>query len=169
MEIEQHMICAGLSTLLARRGSTTTRWITCLFVLLFCSVAAGRDVSFTVRDAIGMTYLADPSPYMTGRTVQTVHWSPDRTHFVVVTRRGNLELNCNDYRLLVFDVASVRAATRSKTLAPSTEVARFCSPTNRPGIFRPKWLPGGRAVAFLWEDATRPAQVYKVDIGSSAA
>ena len=140
------------------------RWTAFLLVLVHTSVAAVQTTPFTVRDSIGLTFLADPNPYLRGRTVQEVHWSEDKTRFAVITRQGDLEQNCNLYRLLVFEADAVRAALVRKQVAQATEVASFCSPTNRPGISHPKWLRGGRALAFLAEAVDRPAQVYEVGL-----
>src|SRR5215472_9262119 len=100
-----------------RVGNNCFRWIAAWVVLLRASTAMAGLEPFGVRDAIGLTVLADPNPYLSGRTVQKVHWSADRTRFAVITRQADLALNCNVFRLLVFDARSVRAAIRHKQLA----------------------------------------------------
>jgi dipeptidyl aminopeptidase/acylaminoacyl peptidase len=151
----------GLREILSR---VHFRWTVFLLVFVHTSVTTAESSPITVRDSIGLTVLADPDPYKSGRTIQDVHWSPDKARFAVITRQGNLEQNCNRFRLLIFETAAVRNALARKQVATPTEVASFCSPTNRPGISHPKWLRGGRALAFLAEAIDRPAQVYEVDL-----
>src|SRR5260370_17628621 len=83
----------------------------------------------TVADAIRMTQFGDEA-YIRGQSPRdgVAQFSPDGTQFVVLTKRGNIEKNSNDYSLLLFRVNGVLKAP-----APTVLVAVSPS-SNRPGI-----------------------------------
>ena len=111
----------------------------------------------TVTDAIRMTQLADPD-YLGGVIAKRnpALFSPDGKHFVIVTRKGNIEKDTNDYALLSFQ-------TDTALLSPAGEVlVSFSSSSNRPGIQNIKWIDN-QTLAFLGENPGQLQQVYTVN------
>src|SRR5260370_22418692 len=111
----------------------------------------------TVADAIRMTEFGDEA-YIRGQSPRdgVAQFSPDGTQFVVLTKRGNIEKNSNDYSLLLFRVNGVLKAP-----APTVLVA-FSSSSNRPGIQQVKWL-NGHLISFLAENPGEEQQLYTFD------
>jgi dipeptidyl aminopeptidase/acylaminoacyl peptidase len=116
------------------------------------------DRAVTVVDAIEMTQFGDPE-YLDGISARygPALFSPDGSHFVIVTRTGNIERNTNDYSLLLFEV---NRALRS--LAGAETLASLSSSSNRPGIREIQWL-NNHSIAFLGENPGEVQQVYSVD------
>lgn len=89
---------------------------TCIAALAFvaCSLihvsATSAQSSPTVRDSIEWTYIV-PFSWMelTGRATDVALWSPDRSHFVVHTRRADLETDANLDTLLLYETRVVAA------------------------------------------------------------
>lgn len=111
----------------------------------------------TVVDAIQMTQLGDPD-YLGGVAAKRdpALFSPDGQHFVIVTKKGNVEKNTNEYALFLFQ-------TDKALRSPTGEVlVSFSSSSNRPGIQGIKWIDD-RTVAFLAENPGELQQVYEVD------
>src|ERR1700728_1998302 len=112
----------------------------------------------TVVDAIEMTKLVGGPAYDSGTSTEhnPALFSPDGTHFVIVTRKGNIEKNTNDYALLLFNADEV---LRSPT---PLVLASLSSSSNRPGIQDIRWVDD-RTIAFLGENTGQLQQVYEVD------
>jgi dipeptidyl aminopeptidase/acylaminoacyl peptidase len=112
----------------------------------------------TVMDAIEMTKLFGNPAYDSGTSTEhnPALFSPDGTRFVIVTRKGNIEKNTNDYSLLLFHTDG---ALRSPT--PEMLVS-LSSSSNRPGIHEVNWRDD-RTIAFLGENADEVQQIYEVD------
>lgn len=110
-----------------------------------------------VADAIRMTQLGDPD-YLGG--VLPKHnpalFSPNGRHFVIVTRKGDLAKNTNDYTLLLFQTSTVFRSPAGEVLVS------FSSSSNRPAIQDIKWIDD-RTLAFLGENPGELQQVYEVD------
>ncbi len=71
----------------------------------------------TVADSIQMTRLGDPS-YTDGAPSNGIvaKFSPDGKHFVVVLKKGNLEVNTNEYSLVLFQTAEVFQSPKPRVL-----------------------------------------------------
>ncbi len=112
----------------------------------------------TVADAIEMTKLVGSPAYDSGTSTEhnPALFSPDGTHLVIVTRKGNIDKNINDYALILFDTNQV---LRSPT---PVVLALLSSSSNRPGIQDIQWVDD-RTIAFLGENTGELQQVYEVD------
>jgi dipeptidyl aminopeptidase/acylaminoacyl peptidase len=101
-----------------------------------------------------MTRLADPdytdgAPSL-GRVAQ---FSRDGKEFVIVVRRGNLEDNTNEYRLLFWKTKEIGNARVPE------ELLRMSSSSNRCAIENVKWLEDNETLAFLGE---RPGELHQL-------
>jgi dipeptidyl aminopeptidase/acylaminoacyl peptidase len=104
-----------------------------------------------VVDAIEMTQLVAEN-----RSGNPAQFSPDGEHFVVVTKKGNIEKNTNVYSLLLFP-------TNKALLSPNPILlVSMQSSSNNPAIQDVKWIDD-RTLAFLGENPGELQQVYKVD------
>jgi dipeptidyl aminopeptidase/acylaminoacyl peptidase len=110
----------------------------------------------TIADSIQMTVLGDPLDLP---DYPVAHFSPDREHFVVIARKGNLQTNSNDYSLLLFTTATV-----FKSSTPRCEVS-FSSSTSQPGIANLLWI-NNSTLAFIGTQANAPSQIYSYSIES---
>lgn len=111
----------------------------------------------TVRDAVEMSELVSLDYNWGGATKHSVaEFSPDGKRFVVVVRKGNLQADTNDYRMLLF-----KTSEAFKSPAPHV-LAYFSSSSNRPGIQEIRWL-NDHKLAFLAENPGGEQQLYTVD------
>lgn len=144
--------------------SVSRRVITLCALLLFCGggpllvrcsaqCRAGQR-RVTVADGIEMGEFAPPAPSLYPEPVVPGLFSPDRSRFAVIVRRGDLSNNTVRYTLLVY---STRAALRSKRPAASLTMA---SNSNDPAIADLHWLADSRTLLFLGENPETPAQIY---------
>ena len=115
---------------------------------------ANRPV--TIEDAIEMTRLADPI-YLGGggSTGRVAIFSPDKSKFVVVLRKGHISTNRNEYSLILWQMQGVFS-----TAQPDI-VLRIESSSNRPGIEAVRWLGDNETVMFLGEHSGETHQVYR--------
>jgi dipeptidyl aminopeptidase/acylaminoacyl peptidase len=114
----------------------------------------------TVADAIQMTQFGDLS-YVRGVSARDnpACFSPDGTHFVIITTNGSIERNTNDYALLLFQTSNALAS-------PTPEVlVALSSSSDRPAIQDIIWVDN-HTVAFLGEKPGERQQVYEVDCRS---
>src|SRR6202011_4923022 len=95
-----------------------------------------------VADSIGMTWIGEPNAEFEVDTPSAV-FAPDGRSFVVVTRRGNLRKDSNDYSLLQF-----RRGLGGWILPPHV-VVKMSSSSNSPGIDNVKWLADGKTLMFI--------------------
>lgn len=136
------------------------------------SVPAVRSVtpplparSISVRDCIEQTitmaddYRYPTSVYGSGRLAL---FAADRSKFIIVLARGNVEKNTTDYIMLLFQTNDV-----FRSPAPDTLLA-MSSSTNREAIKDVTWLADNERVAFLGEQLGESRQVYVFDIRSRA-
>src|SRR6266850_2732222 len=111
----------------------------------------------SVVDAIQMTQLVDPDhPNLDSPKYDPVNFSPDGKNFIIVTKRGNIEQNTNDYSLLLFQTDGVLRSPTPKVLV------LLSSSSLRPGIQHIQWVDN-HTIAFLGENAGELQQVYEVD------
>jgi len=109
---------------------------------------------FTVADSIEMTKFVDPPE---GAGVVTPRFSPDGTHFLLVTERGRLDSNVRDYSLSIWDAHQL-------TKAPE-QIATFKTSSNRPGIVDAKWLDAEH-ITLIGENSREIPQVYLINCRS---
>lgn len=134
-----------------------------LFAWLICASAAAtsphiltsRSIavrSFQVSDSIEMTHVEETN-VLSGNPAQ---FSPNAKNIAVVTYRGNLKRNTNDYRLLLFHVLSGQR--------PEPEVLLTVpSASNSPGISNVRWA-GDDVLIFLANIGARKQQIYSLDL-----
>jgi dipeptidyl aminopeptidase/acylaminoacyl peptidase len=118
----------------------------------------------TTVDAIQMTRVAGPlraSAYWgVGPTSGFAVFSPDGKRFAIVTSRGNIEKNTNDYTFLLFDTADVFLNAVPRTLAT------FSSSSNRAGISGINWLKDNNTILFLGDRPGETTQLYSIRCSS---
>jgi dipeptidyl aminopeptidase/acylaminoacyl peptidase len=115
---------------------------------------ANRPV--TVADAIAMIRLADPQYIAGGPTTDVAIFCPNRTQFVVVVRKGNIEQNTNEYQLLLWKTNEVFRSPTPKLLV------QMSSSSNRPAIEDVTWR-SDNTLEFLGEQPGALHQLYTVD------
>jgi dipeptidyl aminopeptidase/acylaminoacyl peptidase len=115
----------------------------------------------TVADTIAMTRIAGtPYPYFSPKNRFAV-FSPNGMYFAIVVAKGDLNLNVNDYSLLVF-----RAAKLSSQTAIPRKLATFSSSSNRSGISEVRWLKDNDTILFLGSRGTAATQLYWIQRSS---
>ena len=115
----------------------------------------------TVADSIRMTRLGAPS-YTDGAPSNGIvaKFSPDRTHFVVILKKGNLEANTNEYSLVLFQTAEVFRSPKPRVLVS------LASSSNRPAIDNVLWLDDNDTILFLGERPGELTQLYSLKCSS---
>jgi dipeptidyl aminopeptidase/acylaminoacyl peptidase len=118
----------------------------------------GKQRLVTVRDSIEMVRLADPF-YSMGRQSQglVAHFSPDRSKFAIVLKRGNVAHDTNEYLLYVCATSKV-----FDHLNPQP-ILTMASSSNRGAIGNVRWLADNKTLAFVGETPVTKAQVYLFD------
>jgi hypothetical protein len=119
----------------------------------------------TEKDAIRMVRIAGHNAineYAGTLTKDFAYFSPDRTQFVIVLKKGNLETNTNDYSLLLFKTAEVFASPKPRILAAMS------SSSNREAITDIVWLADNDTILFLGQNPGETTQLYSVRTSSSA-
>ena len=126
----------------------------------------------TVADTIAMRKLQN------AYASKTFSYSPDGSHFAIVTWKGNLSTGENDYQLLVYDVKQVlqyinanpnrdKRTAIDKNKVGGRVLVELSSAGNggrvAAGIRRVNWLNDNRTIAFIAEQGQATAQVYTVD------
>jgi hypothetical protein len=115
----------------------------------------------TVADSIQMTRLGDVK-YTDGWPSNGIvaKFSPNRKHFVVILKKGNLEANTNEYSLVLFQTAEVFQSPKSRVLVS------LASSSNRPAIDNVLWLDDNDTVLFLGERPGEQTQLYSLKCSS---
>lgn len=89
---------------------------------------------------------------------EVAHFSPNEKQFVIVTRRGNLAKNTNDYTLLLFRTAEVfRSPVPERLLT-------FASASNTPAIGEVRWVDDDH-ILFVGAQVNGPSRLYLLDVG----
>lgn len=147
----------------------------CLFLLPLASASDFADSStgISVRDAIEMTRLVDPSARTYPWIDNSIKFSPDGTYFAIATQKGDLERDSIVFRILVFDVEVVRAFVNGNESLDAASlghpVVTMESKAIKHGPFTPigishlLWLTGTK-LAFIGQVGASPTQVYSVDV-----
>src|SRR5260370_41869759 len=111
--------------------------------------------AITVADAIGMTRFLGFDKGGPASKDDAALFSPDRSRFLILVERGNLEGNTRVYSLFLF---------RSDTAIQSPQrhlLVSFSSSSNRPGIHAVKWLDN-RSIAFPGENPNEQQPLYTI-------
>jgi Prolyl oligopeptidase family len=111
----------------------------------------------TIEDAIEMTRLADSAYAAKGNASgAVVIFSPDKTKFVAILRKGNIQTNRNEFSIVLWQ-------TRDVLRAPNNEVIlRLESSSNRPAIEAVRWIDS-ETIAFLGEHPNESHQLYHLN------
>ena len=119
--------------------------------------APGGKRQVTVADTILMTTLPE-SPYAASDSSASrfAQFSPDNTLFVVVTQKGKIKTNENEFSLLLFRAADVFHSPKPQVLLTMR------SRSNRDAIKNVRWLDN-ESLIFLGE-ANDTAQVFEFNI-----
>ncbi len=119
----------------------------------------------TIEDAIRMVriagHLANLS-YAGALTENFAYFSPSRTQFAIVLKKGNLERNTNDYSLILFRTAEVFSSPTPVILATMS------SDSNREAITDIAWLEDNETVLFRGENPGEISQLYSVNTKTRA-
>lgn len=111
----------------------------------------------TVADTIQMTRWADRGYFLGGEPAGPVGlFSPDRTKFAVVVKRGNIKLNAVGYSILLFQARDVFSSPKARVLITMS------SSSNRDAVKDLKWLDD-KAMVFIGERPDEISQVYRLD------
>jgi hypothetical protein len=104
-----------------------------------------------------MTRWADRGYFLGGEPSGPVGlFSPHKTKFLVIVKRGNIKLNTVDYSILLFQSRNVFAASKPRVLVTMS------SSSNRDAVKNVRWLDDNTLV-FLGETRSALPQVYKLD------
>ena len=136
--------------------------------LVLCAVTVGQihtanlgeehtKKPVTVGDAIGMTQIGDRA-YLDvfTKSGNVVQFSPDGSRFAFVVKKGNLENDTVEFRLLVFKTAEVFTSPHPEV------VATLASSSNREAISHVTWLQDNDTLVFLGEQPGETPQLYRV-------
>jgi dipeptidyl aminopeptidase/acylaminoacyl peptidase len=117
---------------------------------------AKENRAVTVEDAIEMTRLADPGYLGGGASAGRVAiFSPDRSRFAVVLRKGHISTNSNEYSLILWQTREVFGSAEHEV------VLKLESSSNRPGIESVRWLKDNETIMLLGENPGEAHQVYR--------
>jgi len=125
-----------------------------LLLLSYCLGQTGTTMGTrrpTIADSISMTVIG--GPYAQWLENGPATFSPDGSHFVVVTHHGNIARNTNLYDLLLFDSSAVFTSPRAEKLV-SMETS-----SNDAAIWSVQWA-GNDQIIFLGERSGQKMQVY---------
>jgi dipeptidyl aminopeptidase/acylaminoacyl peptidase len=117
--------------------------------------------SVTVADTIEMREWADRNYGAGASSAGRVGvFSPDRSHFLVVLRKGNLTSNTNEFSILLFETNAALQGAKPQSLITMS------SSSNREGIKNVRWLGDNQTIVFLGENPGETPQVYSLNIKS---
>ncbi len=137
-----------------------------LFLGSFITVAQSNSWQekkpVTVADAIGMTRFADDYYFRGGSSAGRVaRFSPDGKQFTITLKRGNAQLNTNEFSLLLFRTADALRSPKPEVLL------RMSSSSNWDAIKNVTWLGDSETVAFIGENPGELPQVYTFNHSSA--
>jgi len=125
------------------------------------SLAEQKKRGVTVVDAIEMTRWAEPDDFSSGPRDSIGLFSPDGRQFVIVLKKGNVELNTNEYSILLFRTNEAFQEPRPRVLLTMS------SSTNREAIRDVKWLSDSKTLVFLGANPGQTPEVYSLNVDTS--
>jgi dipeptidyl aminopeptidase/acylaminoacyl peptidase len=114
--------------------------------------------SVEVEDIIRMTHIGGPRQEF-DPSAPPVQFSPDGQQFAVITRRGDVEHNTNDYSLLLYRSSEAFDSPRPRVLLALT------SSNNNPAISDAKWIDNTKLI-YLGQAPGASLQLYSIDVRS---
>jgi hypothetical protein len=141
--------------------------VVCLFIFLSQSAYSQHVIEtrefvktkrpFNIQDSIRMTTFGDPK-YEDGRNPEdrVAQFSPDRTLFAIILKKGNIEQDTNDYSLLLYHTEAVFDHPTPNV------ILSLSSSSNRPAIEQLTWLDN-ETLAFLGERPGERHQLYTLN------
>jgi len=143
------------ATALSKWGLTAAISALLIFSVTTMTRASGKH-PVTVADIIGMTHLVGtPYPYYSPTRGFAV-FSPNGKRFALVTSKGNVRNNLNDYSLLVFRTNHLGPGSKPKILTT------FPCTSNRAGISSVTWR-GNDTLLFLGSEENAPTELYSIE------
>ncbi|MDB5581648.1 MAG: putative prolyl oligopeptidase family protein [Bradyrhizobium sp.] len=140
--------------------------------------AAGADAQastriparFSVATSIGVEQIVPFSGENLVNAAVVALPSPDSSHFLIHTRRGDLARNANIERLLVYDRAGLQHyLDTAKGLPPASKtIASLAVMRNDGGFADIRWIDADH-IGYLGPDAHGVTQGFSVDISSGAS
>jgi hypothetical protein len=110
----------------------------------------------TVADSIQMTYIGSPDSRYSDSPAAI--FSPNGKQFVVVTRRGNIANNANEYSLLLFHSADALRGAKPQVLL------NWSSSSNRPAIDAVQWMHDSETIVFLGTRQDQREDMYALNV-----
>ena len=138
-----------------------------LFLIIgLCSSMVAADSEhkpFTIRDSIGLTKVLEVET-ADGDKVPAL-FAPNRSNFVILTRRGDLERNVNVETLMLFDSPDIKAYLSSQSNLKPRPKALVTVDARQPweGISHVVWH-GNQEIWFTAKRDSNRVQVFSVDI-----
>src|SRR5579864_259975 len=152
----------------------------CVIALLFSAesiTAQNQEVRsrFTVKDSIEISYIVNPERTtaidLRGKQSTGVPiYSPDHSHFLLVTQRGVLSANCLEGTIWLFDTQSVQKYLSQQSTAKPVPIKLVTvrAPSNMPVIYDVRWIEGSRKVAFLGRNKTPFQRLFLIDVNTGS-
>jgi len=112
--------------------------------------AAVRKRPVRVADAIGMTQFGEVDEGA------LASFSPDGANVLILTKKGNLRDNTNEYSLLQWRTTALGSSAPRVLLS-------IASSTIRPAIQRVRWMPDNKTIFFLGAVNSELQQIYAFD------
>jgi dipeptidyl aminopeptidase/acylaminoacyl peptidase len=126
---------------------------------------SSNERTIAIKDVIEATLIGSDGYFKYNQRTSPKHdlaiFSPNKERFLIVTQKGRVATNTNEYFLLLFDTGAV---TASAAVPPALLV--LSSSSNRPAINEVQWLTNDRIV-FLGERPGESHQLYMLDIASA--
>ena len=154
------------------QGVRSLAWISAVVLLSICATgsinsslkAAERKSPFSVQAVIEMQEFVEPLPPSRFGTSPTFAFSPDKSRFLVITRKGDLKRNVNSYELRVHHVDRIKAYLNADgSAAPhGTVIATMETAGSRLGIEQARWKDDA-IVTYLGRTGDDRSVLYEFD------
>ncbi|MBV8206727.1 MAG: hypothetical protein JO041_08035 [Acidobacteria bacterium] len=137
-----------------------------LTFLVLVATSAAQQRRFSVQDSIEISTFLD-SAQQFGPLASQASFSPDKSHFVAVTVRGNPTTGEREATVWLFDSKGVREYLKTRTpadFASATPLTRWRSKSNVEPISFPRWSSDSRSLLFLAADDDGAKRLFRVGI-----
>ena len=130
-----------------------------------------QPAPFTVKHSVEWTRIVGVGHRRFSPKPDMVLFSPDRSHFLVHTRRGDVAGNANVERIIVFDSRTVETYLRSRGAQPLPQgriLAEVLVQQDANELTSITWIDEQR-IGFLAEGDNRVPQVFVADLATGSA